>query len=95
MHTHKQAVHTAVKDGATPVFESTDWENPGATTFAGPSFYSFSNAGLTYECTYDNPGTNVIQTGPSAATDELCIAVGYFFPATKSVFCFNDFVVPF
>jgi hypothetical protein len=94
MHTHKQAVHTAVKDGATPVFESTDWENPGAATFAGPSFYSFATGELTYECTYDNPGINTIQTGNNAATAEQCIAVGYFFPATKSLFCYNDFLVP-
>jgi hypothetical protein len=95
MHTHKQAVHTAVKDGATPVFESTDWENPGATTFAGPSFYSFASGELTYECTYDNLGTNTIQSGDNAANDEQCMAVGYFFPATQPVFCYNDTVVPF
>jgi hypothetical protein len=95
MHTHKRAVHTAVKDGATPVFESTNWEHPGATTFAGPSFVSYASGELTYECTYDNPGNVVIQTGDSAEFNELCVAVGYFFPATKALFCYNDFLVPF
>jgi len=51
---------------------------------------------LTYECSYDNTGTNAnrtIQTGDSALDDEQCMAVGYYFPATKPGFCFNSTVV--
>ena len=35
-----------------------------------------------------------VQTGDSAETDEMCMAVGYFFPATGPIFCLNSFVVP-
>ncbi len=98
-HAHKQAVKTRVLDGADEVFASTDWEHPGASMFMTPAeFYTFKTGALTYECTYDNTGSNhnnTIQTGDSAEFDEMCMASGYFFPATKAVFCYNNFVVPF
>jgi len=92
-HAHKQAVKTRVLDGTAEVFSSTDWEHPGAQMFMTPTeFYSFASGMLTYECTYDNTGSNkamTIQTGDSANLDEMCMASGYFFPATASRFCFN------
>ncbi len=98
-HAHKQAVKTRVLDGANEVFTSTDWEHPGAQMFMTPSeFYSFGANKLTYECTYDNTGSNhdsVINTGDSADLDEMCMASGYFFPATKPVFCYGDLILPF
>ena len=58
-HAHKQAVKTRVLDGADEVFTSTDWEHPGASMFMTPSeFYTFNTGKLTYECTYDNTGSN-------------------------------------
>jgi hypothetical protein len=92
---NKQAVLTAVKDG-TPastdiVFTSTDWELPGAATFTAPDFRSFATGSLTYECTYDNPTNRTITSGPSEATDEQCVAVGYFFPATDYRLCLDNF----
>jgi len=99
-HAHKQAVQTTVKDGLPTstdiVFASTDWEHPGAAVFAAPVFHSFATNKLTYECTYNNNGANAnrtIQTGDSALDDEQCMAVGYYFPATKSLLCFNSTVV--
>jgi len=92
-HAHKQAVKTQVKDGSAMVFESDDWEHPGAKEMDSP-FYSFGTGKLTYECTYDNASNRTITTGESAATDEMCMATGYFFPATKPVFCYNSFIVP-
>ncbi|HEU0032057.1 MAG TPA: hypothetical protein VFQ53_15595 [Kofleriaceae bacterium] len=94
-HAHKQAVHTAVKDGTNVVFESTDWEHPGAATFMTPdTFYSFTSNKLTYECRYTNMTGRTITSGDSAATDEMCMASGYYFPATKPRFCYNNFLVP-
>jgi len=28
--------------------------------------------------------------GPSAATNEMCMATGYYFPATKPLLCLNN-----
>lgn len=92
-HVHKQGTLTQVHDGAAMVFEATDWEHPGSKPFDAP-FYTFASGKLNYRCEYNNTTNNVIKTGSSALTDEMCMAVGYFFPANKSVLCLNDTVVP-
>ena len=98
-HAHKQAVKTRVLDAGAEVFMSTDWEHPDARMFMTPSeFYTFGTNKLTYECTYDNTGSNhssEVTTGDSAQFDEMCMASGYFFPATKPKFCVNDTVLNF
>lgn len=99
-HVHKQAVHTAVKDGTGMVFESgvgvpgTDWEHPGAARWDHTTpFRTFSSGKLAYECTYNNPTNRMITDGDSAQDDEMCMASGYFFPATRPVFCYNGFTL--
>ena len=90
-HAHKQATKMTVKDGATEMFSSTDWEHPGAALFmTPPEFYTFQTDRITYECTYDNPTNRTITSGDSAATDEMCMAVGYMFPATRPQLCVNN-----
>ncbi len=92
-HAHKQAIKTTVSDGNTVAFTSTDWEHPGSATWPTAPFFTFQTGKLTYECTYNNTGSNANRTitaGSSAETDEMCMAVGYFFPATKSLFCYNS-----
>jgi hypothetical protein len=95
-HAHKQSIKTTVKNGSASsdeiAFESTDWEYPGAETWMTAPFYSFSQ--LTYECTYRNMTGRTITDGDSAETDEMCMAIGYFFPATRSRICLNNFLVP-
>jgi hypothetical protein len=92
-HSHKQSVRTAVLDGmpgtGTKVFESTDWEHPGESRWDGP-FQTFQTGKLTYECEYNNPYNRTITDGDSAQVDEMCMASGYFFPATRPVFCYNS-----
>jgi hypothetical protein len=92
-HSHKQSVRTAVLDGmpgtGTKVFESTDWEHPGESRWDGP-FHTFQSGKLTYECEYNNPYNRTITDGDSAQSDEMCMASGYFFPATRPVFCYNQ-----
>lgn len=94
-HAHKQAIKTEVRDGNSMVFESDDWEHPGVKAWMDSPFFAFSNNQLTYQCTYNNPTNRTISTGDSAETDEMCMATGYYFPATKAIICFNSFVVPF
>ena len=88
-HSHKQSVHTIVKDGTSTVFESTDWEHPGQQLWSTSPFYTFSQPQLTWECDYTNPGSTTIVAGASAVKNEMCMAVGYFFPATGPYFGFN------
>lgn len=96
-HAHKQAVRTRVYDGPNPsamVFESMDWEHPTPRQWQSAPFFEFSSGKLTYECMYTNLGENqndIVYDGDSAADDEMCMAAGYFFPATGPKICFNNF----
>lgn len=85
-HAHRRATHTEVRDGSTVVFSSDDWEHPGAVDWRAAPHYQFSGD-LTYHCDYQNDLDQTVTDGDSAATDEMCMAVGYFFPATEPVFC--------
>ena len=94
-HAHKQAVKTRVLNGTTAstdlVFESTSWEHPGAKRMDNP-YYQFGTGKLTNECTYNNPTATPIEEGSSAKTEEMCMASGYIFPATKSTICYDGYV---
>ena len=92
-HAHRRATRTEVRDGEQMVFESEDWEHPGATDWRKPPHYQFSEK-LAYRCDYQNDLAQTVTTGDSAATDEMCMAVGYFFPAEEPLFCLNSLTVP-
>jgi hypothetical protein len=92
-HAHKQSVMNTIADGATTIQTSTDWEHPTTTTWAAMPFFTFASGKLTYTCDYENPTPNEIKAGPSAQTNEMCMAVGYFFPATGAKFCLNSLVI--
>lgn len=93
-HAHKQAISTTILDGTTPVFTSTDWEHPGSERWVAPTFYQFQATTVTWECVYNNTGDNATRTvrsGQSAQTNEMCMATGYYFPATGPRGCImND-----
>jgi hypothetical protein len=89
--THRYATWSAIRDGGSPIVETTDWEDPSIATFSAPDFFTFGSAALTYECTYDNPTSFAISFGESELTDETCIGIGFFFPADSGArFCVND-----
>jgi hypothetical protein len=92
-HAHKQAVMTRVTDGAELVFESADWEHPSGRAWNAAPFYRFASGELTYHCDYVNPTDREVRTGPSAETDEMCMAIGYFFPAAAAKMCINNAVI--
>lgn len=93
-HAHRFATKTQVLDGTTTIFESDDWEHPGTRDWPDPPHYSFTDK-LRYRCEYYNFTDQTVRTGDSAKTDEMCMAVGYFFPAEKPIFCIGSFLVPF
>jgi hypothetical protein len=93
-HTHQYGIRATVHDGAEMLVETTDWEHPDVARWHGEPFYTFSGP-LTYHCQYRNTSDQTVLEGDSARTDEMCMAVGYFFPATQPVLCLNSFVVPF
>ena len=80
-HTNSRGVHTFIKDGNTTVFDNVDWQNPEQTVWATTPFFSFSSGKLSYQCEYANPSGSRVETG-DAANNEMCVAVGFYFPAT-------------
>jgi len=94
-HTHRQGIHTSVMDGARMVFDSTSWEHPGAVTWDKTPFYTFTSGTLTYQCDYANPYGKTIETGDSAQDSEMCMAIGYYFPAMegRGHFCLNSAMI--
>ena len=94
-HSHKFTTRTEVKDGNAMVFESTNWDHPGSATWSAEPYFTFSSGRLSYRCEYNNTTGNTVGEGDSAQTDEMCMAVGYFFPSTSAKFCYNGQFVPF
>jgi len=88
-HAHQHATETKVADGDTVLFDSTDWAHPGAMNWSMP-YYTFTSGKLNYQCDYYNDTSVPVKTGPSAQTDEMCMAIGYFFPATAPIKCINS-----
>jgi hypothetical protein len=88
-HTFKQATHTFVKDKDTMVFDNVNWQNPDPTSWDTAPFFSFASQKMSYQCEYANPNGYRIQTGDDAAINEMCVTVGYYFPAEDSTghFC--------
>jgi hypothetical protein len=97
-HAHKHATLTRVSDGSDMVFESMNWEHPGAQRWEDNPFYTFASNSLTYRCEYTNDTNVAVREGDSAATDEMCMAVGYYFiegaTSATSRICVNDFLLP-
>jgi hypothetical protein len=88
--THHIATQSVVSDGSTDLQVSNDWADPSIALFSAPSFYQFSN-GFTYSCTYDNDSAEEVRFGDSESADELCVGIGYFFPApTGGKTCTNS-----
>jgi hypothetical protein len=64
-----------------------DWEHPGVGLWTTPNFLT-TQAGdtFTYHCSYSNTASTAVTVGETAASNEMCMAVGYYFPAGNA-FC--------
>jgi hypothetical protein len=87
--TFKQGVRMLVQDGAATVLDGNDWEHPPVAEFSAPPFFVFGSA-LSYECTYQNQSGRTVMRGASEDFDEVCLAIGWFFPATRPSYCYNS-----
>jgi hypothetical protein len=60
----------------------TDWEHPGVSLWKGPGFLAVQAGDtFTYSCSFTNTATTPVTVGETAASNEMCMAVGYYFPA--------------
>jgi hypothetical protein len=85
-YTHHRGTRAFVKDGSHPLLENTTWDRPD--TQAWWTGYALNNAQFEYGCEYRNPTPQPVTLGglPDA---ELCVIVGYVYPARQPIRCPN------
>jgi hypothetical protein len=86
VHTHKHATEADVNfisDGQTQnIVKTTDWESPDVGLFYAPNFLTIKQGdSFTYSCSYSNTTSTAVTVGETAASNEMCMAIGYYFPA--------------
>jgi hypothetical protein len=86
-HTHKRATLTEVNyvtgGQTTNLVHTTDWEHPDVAVWNGPGFLTVQPGdSFTYSCSYANTGTAAVTVGETAASNEMCMAIAYYFPAS-------------
>jgi hypothetical protein len=85
-HTHKHATLATIHVGnaqGQELVHTTDWENPSFQMWQTAPFFQFpAGQGLYYACSYKNDTASTIYVGTSAITNEMCMAVTYYFPAS-------------
>jgi hypothetical protein len=79
MHSHGTYYTARTSDGQL-LYETKDWAEPEPWTFTPPRLLK---AGSTIDvtCQYDNETNETLSFGESAATNEMCIFVGGYYPA--------------
>jgi hypothetical protein len=94
-HSHKRTI-TAEADhylngqvGA-PLVVTQDWEHATISKWYNPFLVLAAGEEIYYRCNYQNDTNATITVGESAETNEMCMAVGYYFPATGNTFCLNS-----
>ena len=85
-HTHKHATNAKVNfisNGQVQnIVNTTDWESPDVGLWYAPNFLTVgAGDSFSYSCAYTNTGSTAVTVGETAAFNEMCMAIGYFFPA--------------
>jgi hypothetical protein len=100
-HSHKRttdafAARNVAGNDSDVLVHTTDWEHAAIGRWPAPQFLTFA-AGekLHYECSYKNDTANTIKEGESAEKNEMCMAVGYYFPADGDTFCLDSSIYNF
>jgi hypothetical protein len=88
-HTHKHAVAADVNyisnGQTTNIVHTTDWEHPDVGLWQAPDFLTVQQGdSFTYSCSYQNTGSTAVTVGETAASNEMCMAIGYYFPAGQA-----------
>lgn len=83
-YTHRRNTRAVVKDGNHTLLENPTWDRPD--THAWWTGYTPAGGRLDYGCEYRNPSAQPVTLGgmPDA---ELCVIVGYVYPARQPILC--------
>jgi hypothetical protein len=62
-----------------------DYQHPGVAVWNAPNYLTLGQGDyFTYSCSYQNDGNTTVVVGQYAATNEMCMMMGYYFPAGTS-----------
>jgi hypothetical protein len=84
MHMHATQIVAKTASGRL-VYEGTEWNHPTPSIFTPPLALG-TDTRVTWTCSYDNQGDTPLSFGESAATNEMCILGGTFYPAPQRSF---------
>jgi hypothetical protein len=62
------------------LYTSTTWSDPPVAQWSTPPMNLQAGQQIDYECNYQNDGTTTIIQGLSAATNEMCVLAGTYYP---------------
>lgn len=88
-HMHQHATHfTARDDAGQLLYETNQWAEPQPWTFAAPRKLK-GGSSIHIHCDYQNDTDSQLSFGESAATNEMCIFTGAYYPAVdgESITC--------
>jgi hypothetical protein len=78
VHTGTETTYPADQE----VGSGLDWEHPGVGLWVTPNFLTVQQGDtFSYHCSYSNTASTPVTVGETAASNEMCMAVGYYFPA--------------
>jgi hypothetical protein len=82
-HMHKRGVNFVARasDGRI-LYQGTDWDEPQPAVH-NPPMQLNSGTTITWECTYNHPGSQTLGFGESAEVNEMCIFSGMFYPSAS------------
>ncbi|HEX4339700.1 MAG TPA: hypothetical protein VH062_27520 [Polyangiaceae bacterium] len=93
-HTHKRGIDASITrklaSGAMGevLVHTTNWDAPSASEWYDAPFLTFKTGEkFHYSCSYQNDRAQVVTVGTSAETNEMCMAITYFFPAMSGGSC--------
>jgi hypothetical protein len=93
-HTHRRGqlatIDRVLADGSLGerLVKSTDWEHPDEEKWLKDPYLTFKTGEkFHYSCQYMNDIDQIVTAGPSAATNEMCMAITYYFPASAGGTC--------
>jgi hypothetical protein len=62
-----------------------DYQHPGVAMWNAPNFLTLkSGDSFSYSCSYANTGSTPVTVGETAASNEMCMMMGYYFPVGQS-----------
>jgi hypothetical protein len=93
-HTHRRGIDASITRKLASgqlgeqLVHTTNWDAPAAVLWLNPPYLTFaSGEKFHYSCSYQNDRSQVTTVGSSAANNEMCMAVTYYFPAKSGGSC--------